>query len=973
MITIEEIIISSLYHRLVLVRIKKTSDIKNKNHSKSNNEDEDDGPKSVIEKCKTGNVITNKGLGHLYLGQCGANVENSKSLEALEDTRCPLPSPGHESIDTISLETNPAKLRQHNINIVDEEIFIKNQIGRIIEIGELHLMTRRSKTTAEVQTDFEPIWCFNKDGGPVKSLQSQDSLIDLANCKEFSLVRLESLEQPEKRSLLVINSELKKEEANDEKTNNLYSGSYEEFNKTKIYNTALAESYVNESTDTRNKNSCGATSSLINDNSLVGSYKTFNITDQGEAVLVNEEKCTGSIHDHVKKEDNMNMVELGGISDVLKPTSFVKFVVNRVEADSYIPTSLISANSNKQSSSITPPPAEVDFSELKFRTMQESSQILKNRHSLSGGMFKERRRLSQKRSRSLRRHHGGMLVDGEKLLRHIMSFGVGEKLNNNNNHQNFVKSSPSGRFADGSNQPARDIITVTDFKLSPMHPLRSLNSSQIDLRRDRDHEFATPVHNIINRDCTDNNHSNCNSNHVPPQMKLDRKSRSERSSPLMMTATFISEDINASDNKNQESDVNNQENNTTFSDMLWNAKIELPNSASGSLPDDCSTTTIETSSTATSQSSVVQFERFPDWMKKLPNKHKNLPLTKLCIPGSHICLAIDRDMRTSMDFSKCNYEMAEFLRKLPNLPVFNGFRSQMKHIWKAWMPKQYLSVYEQLQAGSRYLDMRITKQLGTLYGEHGLYTGQLKRYLKEVRLFLEEQPQEVVIIHLTPSYFVEPPDKKHLVTMLFQVFGTKMACWDKQGHEMRSCDSCRAGHDCIDSKFHTSFIFPSINQLLRSGKQAIIIMPTEDVYNHVRNHIFGGSIWPDNHISVSMPKKQSLDELRLFLDDCYCNCFAENSENGRTNCLKVMRAVLSPDMSMVFGRYDKRRNMKELSFLDTCPLICEWLAADGGKCKLNVVAVDFIGAPGLVRSVLDLNREEKMATMMMMMMVAGLV
>jgi len=123
----------------------------------------------------------------------------------------------------------------------------------------------------------------------------------------------------------------------------------------------------------------------------------------------------------------------------------------------------------------------------------------------------------------------------------------------------------------------------------------------------------------------------------------------------------------------------------------------------------------------------------------------------LLAAGSHIAVAIERDLRTDLDFSKCNYEMADFLRKLPDLALFNNFRALMKTIWKAWMPKQCLSIYDQLVAGARYLDMRVTKLGGQLFGEHGLYSRPLKAYLRDIRRFVEEHISEVVILHFQVS------------------------------------------------------------------------------------------------------------------------------------------------------------------------------------------------------------------------------
>jgi len=67
------------------------------------------------------------------------------------------------------------------------------------------------------------------------------------------------------------------------------------------------------------------------------------------------------------------------------------------------------------------------------------------------------------------------------------------------------------------------------------------------------------------------------------------------------------------------------------------------------------------------------------------------------------------------------------------------------------MPKQCLSMYDQLVAGSRYLDMRVTKLVGQLYGEHGLYSRPLKVYLRDIRRFVEEHTSEVVILHFQVS------------------------------------------------------------------------------------------------------------------------------------------------------------------------------------------------------------------------------
>ena len=258
----------------------------------------------------------------------------------------------------------------------------------------------------------------------------------------------------------------------------------------------------------------------------------------------------------------------------------------------------------------------------------------------------------------------------------------------------------------------------------------------------------------------------------------------------------------------------------------------------------------------------------------------------------------------------------------PTCQFFNNFRAQMKSIWQSWMPKQWLSIRNQLMAGSRYLDMRITKHSGTLYGEHGLYTRQLKKYLRDVRIFVEEHTYEVVIIHFQSSEFLDRSDKRHLVTVLFQVFGTKMAC--KSTAEL-----------------------PSLSWMWQNRKQVLIFFPNSDM-ELIQNHIFGGLVWSDDIVDILSPKKQLIEELKSYLSDAYVSLSQTNRNSSR---LSVLKAVLSPDMSMVFGKYDYR-SMKELALAETSHAIIEWLDK---KDRLNIVAVDFVGVPGLVRNILQLN------------------
>ena len=282
-------------------------------------------------------------------------------------------------------------------------------------------------------------------------------------------------------------------------------------------------------------------------------------------------------------------------------------------------------------------------------------------------------------------------------------------------------------------------------------------------------------------------------------------------------------------------------------------------------------------------------------------------------------------MRLDMNFSKCNLEMAEFMRKLPPLAVFDNFRHLMKGIWRSWMIKQVLTVAEQLDAGVRYFDLRLTKYRGAIYGENGLYSKQLRQYLKEMQAFLKDHAKEVIILNFQTFDCIDHKDKRALVTALFQVFGAKL---------------CR-----VSKVFNLT-----LEEIWDKRKQVLAIFPDDDI-EALRNHIFSGLIWSNKIVRCSQPKKQKAMDLVRYLDCIY-------DETRDEDMLHVTEAVLSPNMNMVFGNY-KYKSMKELTLSETSPALKQWLL---GKSDLNIVVLDFVGIMDLTGSVIALNELKKAET-----------
>lgn len=94
-----------------------------------------------------------------------------------------------------------------------------------------------------------------------------------------------------------------------------------------------------------------------------------------------------------------------------------------------------------------------------------------------------------------------------------------------------------------------------------------------------------------------------------------------------------------------------------------------------------------------------------------------------------------------------------------------------------------LSVKEQLLAGVRYFDLRISHPPGRLWGEtsdfnlvHALYGPTVKEFLTELRLFLDRHPKEVVLLDVNHVFGMCTQSRLRLKKMLVEVLGRERLC-----------------------------------------------------------------------------------------------------------------------------------------------------------------------------------------------------
>lgn len=104
--------------------------------------------------------------------------------------------------------------------------------------------------------------------------------------------------------------------------------------------------------------------------------------------------------------------------------------------------------------------------------------------------------------------------------------------------------------------------------------------------------------------------------------------------------------------------------------------------------------------------------------------------------------------------------------------------SLVKKLMKKWSVTQNLTFREQLEAGIRYFDLRVSSKPGDadqeIYFIHGLFGIKVWDGLMEIDTFLTQHPREIVFLDFNHFYAMDEAHHKHLVHQIQDAFGNKL-------------------------------------------------------------------------------------------------------------------------------------------------------------------------------------------------------
>lgn len=303
-----------------------------------------------------------------------------------------------------------------------------------------------------------------------------------------------------------------------------------------------------------------------------------------------------------------------------------------------------------------------------------------------------------------------------------------------------------------------------------------------------------------------------------------------------------------------------------------------------------------------------------DWMSKLPSAATRKPLINLCIPGSHdsFSYSLDRHGCIANDFSE-----AGFLKLFG--PCF-------KSIIYRWSVTQDLKIEDQLSAGVRYVDVRLSQPddpKQPVCTVHGLYGVPLLEFLLEIKTFVDLHRREVLLLDLNHFYNICPAGHGSVLELIEKIFGSAL---------------CPSPPD-FDATHLT------LEACWTQGYNVVVFYQCE---NSVTLPKF---VWSKRYMQSPWPKTNNLNGMLAFCQKTISTRHTECFEPCFYNC----QAILTPKTQDIlrFGTSSLKKCLAQRA----TEAICRFLDLNKQELvpNLNIVSVDFVQTADFCKFIISCN------------------
>jgi len=301
-----------------------------------------------------------------------------------------------------------------------------------------------------------------------------------------------------------------------------------------------------------------------------------------------------------------------------------------------------------------------------------------------------------------------------------------------------------------------------------------------------------------------------------------------------------------------------------------------------------------------------------EWMSELSEDIKvKKNITQIAIPGSHDCgtYSLKKSLPVGPD-------EADILQSLGNNPILGP--TLVKPIMYRWSTTQHSNITDQLSRGIRYFDLRVgklesTPKRGVEYRLlHGLYGVELFTVLDDMKSFLDQHVNEIIILDFQHMFSCLDQDHQTIIERIKTTFGSKLLEQSKE--------------------------IPTLKEMQDAKKQVIVIY---GLYSNDYDYL-----WPRSFCLSPWGNTFDLSMLLKFL------------MNGLTtvrpiNRLYVTQAVLTPQVKTIVFKpfstlFKQTKNVREA--------LPSWLQDEAAKYKPNIVMADFVTDYDISSVILSLNQ-----------------
>lgn len=237
-----------------------------------------------------------------------------------------------------------------------------------------------------------------------------------------------------------------------------------------------------------------------------------------------------------------------------------------------------------------------------------------------------------------------------------------------------------------------------------------------------------------------------------------------------------------------------------------------------------------------------------------------------------------------------------------------------------WMAEtQNLYIYDQLNSGTRYIDLRVNLKKGEYYICHSIINGQkLERVLQDVNRFLDENPSEVLLLDF--QKFSGDGCKYEIYPYIKQMLGDKILSKDSGETAIDFISSLTVG----EARGHCVLLWGSIEITPEQSNSVFI----RDMDSNLRPNSVLHSYY--TRANNTKPSKAYVDKV---LDE-YIEMYKEQGDG-----FFVLQAQLTDPVLIVGPKFMEATHDKNMSAYVNA------LKNDSEKLQyINVIMRDFVGA-----------------------------